>query len=331
MQPGRPWPTALWRLYREIRRPRPALLQTWLPHSDLLGFLIGRAAGVHTICWNVRSAELARADHPASLFAVLKMLAWLSARPACVVSNSTAGRRAHESIGYRPRRWEVIPNGVDASEFSPSRERRCRFRERLGFPEATPLVGLVGRFHAMKDHGTFIDAAAIVARARPDVRFVMVGRGINSSNAQVAEPIARRDLTDACILVDERTNTSEIFPAFDVAVSSSYSEAFPNVVAEAMACGVPCVVTDVGESAAIVGDTGVVVPAPEPGGAGGRHHPPAESRRTGRGRHSGARLAHGSSPSIHSIRWSNDTSACTKTLCRRPHVRNSRPHRPRSD
>lgn len=264
MRAGRPTPPAVWRLFRTIRQARPDILQTWLPHADLLGQLVGSAAGVKTICWNIRSAELARADHPASLFWVLRWLSSLSHRPACIVTNSSAGKRAHQALGYRPRRWEFIPNGIDVERFVPSADRRHEFRERRGLSPTAPVVGMVGRYHAMKDHATFVDAAALVLQARPDARFVIVGRGVGPDNGALTERVRAGRLADAMLLEGECEDAAAVFPAFDVAVSSSYSEAFPNVIAEAMACGVPCVVTDAGDSAKIVGPAGIVVPIREP-------------------------------------------------------------------
>ena len=264
MKPALPSPMALWRLQRAVRRARPDILQTWLFHADFLGLLAGRATGTESICWNIRCAELRQADHPASLFLLLRILAKLSPLPAAVIVNSQAGRLAHEALGYHPRRWELIPNGIDLETFVPSQERRNLWRQATGIAIDAPVVGLVARYHPMKDHATFLDAAAAVAASLPDVHFVMAGRRVDSTNAALVESIARRGLAGRVSLCGEVADTPSLFCALDVAVSASYSEAFPNVVGEAMACGVPCVVTDAGDSARIVGRTGVVVPTRDP-------------------------------------------------------------------
>jgi glycosyltransferase involved in cell wall biosynthesis len=264
MKPSRPNLMALWRLQRALRRARPDILQTWLFHADFLGLVAGRAAGIRSICWNIRCAELRKVDHPASLFFLLRILARLSSLPVAVVVNSEAGRSAHEALGYHPRRWEFIPNGIDVEAFGPSEERRDRWRQATGLARDTPVVGLVARYHPIKDHATFLDAAAAVAASMPDVHFMMAGRGADPTNVALVEAVARRGLAGRISLCGEVTDTPSLFCAFDVAVSASYSEAFPNVVGEAMACGVPCVVTDAGDSARIVGGTGVVVPTRDP-------------------------------------------------------------------
>ena len=253
-------PSAIWRLLQVIRRHHPAILQTWLYHADLLGLLAGRACGVPVVGWNVRCAELNPRDHSRSLFWVLRTLARLSRIPQFVVVNSNAGRRAHAAIGYRPRRWELIPNGFDTDTFAPSEEARRAVREERRIPDNAPVVGLIARYHAMKDHATFLHAAARIVAARPDVQFILAGRLVDGTNGELVGLIEKLGLTSCAHLLGEVSRPARLMAGLDVAVSSSYSEGFPNVVAEAMAVGVPVVATDAGDTARIVGDTGTVVP-----------------------------------------------------------------------
>jgi glycosyltransferase involved in cell wall biosynthesis len=263
LRPGRPNPLALVRLWSLLRGFRPDLVQTWLYHADLAGLLAGLAARVPHIVWNIRCAELDPRDHPRSLPMLLRALAFSSRIPDAVICNSEAGRLAHERLGYLPRRWEIIPNGFDTDRFKPSPDARRRLRSELGLPEETPLVGLLARYHPMKDHITFLRATRVVADHRPDVHFVAAGRGV-AENVALNDIVRDLGLTGRVHLSAESTDAAGFLAGLDLAVSSSYSEAFPNVVAEAMACGTPCVVTDVGASAAIVGATGVVVPPRDP-------------------------------------------------------------------
>jgi glycosyltransferase involved in cell wall biosynthesis len=253
----------LWHLVRLLRRLRPDIVQTWLYHADLAGLVAATIARVPHVVWNLRCAELDPRDHPRSLPALLRTLALVSRWPDAVICNAEAGRRAHERLGYTPRRWEIIPNGYDTNAFRPSPGARSSLKHQLGIGDDAMLVGLLARFHPMKDHGTFINAARLVTAAQPNVHFVAAGRGVES-----APPINRLlddlKLRDRVHLLPEQADASRFLAALDVAVSSSYGEAFPNVVAEAMACGVPCVVTDVGDSAGIVGSAGVVVPPRDP-------------------------------------------------------------------
>jgi len=256
-------PRALWRLVTLLRQLRPTVLQTWLYHADLAGILAGRLAGVPAVAWNIRCAGLEPGDHSRLLRPMLSLLALLSARPAAVVCNSDAGRLAHERLGYHPRRWIMLPNGFDVDALTPDDGARIGLRRELGLAEDVTLVGVVARLHPMKDHATFLMAAAAIATRRRDVHFLLVGRGVTAS-VELGTLIRKLGLDSLVHRMEERLDARAVFGALDVAVSSSYSEAFPNVVAEAMACGTPCVVTDTGESAAIVGETGLVVPIRDP-------------------------------------------------------------------
>jgi glycosyltransferase involved in cell wall biosynthesis len=248
---------------RAVRRLRPEILQTWLYHADFIGMIVARLAGVPALAWNVRCAKLDRKDHPSSLFWFLRILAAGSSQPGVVVANSRAGIAAHEALGYKPRRWQLIPNGFDVTQ-KPAAGAALRVRQELGVGVDVPLVGLIARYHVMKDHRTFLTAAAQVAAAMPAVRFVLAGRGIGHENAELMQDVQALRLTDRVHLLGEVAAPAEVMAALDVAVSSSYSEAFPNVVGEAMAAGVPVVATDAGDSRHIVGGAGRVVPVRDP-------------------------------------------------------------------
>ena len=262
LTPGSATPRALWRLARLIRRHRPHIIQTWLYHADFAGTLASMLTRTPVV-WNLRCAELDRRDHPRSLPVLLKLLAFLSKRPAAIVCNSSAGRRAHEGLGYMPRRWELIPNGFDVDAFRPEPEARIELRRELGLSPAMAIAGLLARFHPMKDHDTFLRAAAVVSSRRPDVHFVAAGRSI-AGNTALEETIRQLGIGSRVHLLPERGNAARFLAACDVVVSSSYGEAFPNVIGEAMACGIPCVATNVGDTADIVGDAGVLVAPRDP-------------------------------------------------------------------
>jgi glycosyltransferase involved in cell wall biosynthesis/uncharacterized SAM-binding protein YcdF (DUF218 family) len=247
-------------LYRAIKMQQPAIVQTWLYHADLLGLVAARMAGDAAVAWNVRCSLLAPGDVPHSTRWLTRFLAPISTRPDAVLFNSTAGREAHRALGYRPRRSEVIPNGFDLEERRPDAVKRKEFREEIGVNDSTFVVGMIARFHRMKDQSTFLAAAGQLKAMGQSIRFVLVGLNHTWDNKALLAEINQYGLGDRITLLGIRQDVPRIMAGLDCLVSTSTSEGFPNVIGEAMACGVPCVATDAGDSRLIVGNTGVILP-----------------------------------------------------------------------
>ena len=258
MRFGIPNPLAATRLLHIIKQKRPHILQTWMYHADLLGLLVGKLAHVPSILWNIQCSNLPD-DNWLSAF-VRRMLVPLSPLPGAVLTNSHSGLRFHKAFGYRPKRWQYIPNPLDLSEFRPNPEARTWLRAQLKLQSKAILVGLIARFHPVKDHYTFIEAAKLLAAGNSAINFVLVGLDIDGTNSKLVRMIKSTGIEDRFHLLGQRADVSRIISGLDLLCSSSYSEGSSNVIAEAMACGVPCVVTDVGDSAFIVQNTGKVVP-----------------------------------------------------------------------
>jgi glycosyltransferase involved in cell wall biosynthesis len=182
MQPGMPSPRAFARLLRILREVRPDILQTWLYHADLLGLLAGKLTGVPSILWNLQCSFIDMTRYRLLSGMVLRMLVSLSARPDIVLSNSQAGIRFHESLGYKPKRWMYVPNPLDVEKFRPDPGARVELRRELGIAPDAMLIGLVARFDPMKDHSNFIAAARLLSDYRADLHFVLIGRKIDTSN-----------------------------------------------------------------------------------------------------------------------------------------------------
>jgi glycosyltransferase involved in cell wall biosynthesis len=254
-----PDPIGLLRLRRVLREFRPDILQTWLYHADLLGLAAWRLGWAPRLVWNVRSTETVGSA------VVRRLLARWSGLPDAVIVNSLEGRRFHEALGYRPRRWVHIPNGFEASMLKPDAEAGKRQREALGIGDDAFVILLPARYHPMKDHATFLSAAALFARIRPEARFVMAGSGIESGNRALTDLISAEGIGEHVLLLGERRDLAAIYPIADVVtLSSAFGEGFPNVLAEAMCCGIPCVATDIGDAAEIVDETGMIVPPRDP-------------------------------------------------------------------
>ena len=261
MQRGRPDPRGLLRLVRLLNTLKPALVQSWLYHADLLSLIAAWKANPIPLVWNLRCSEMDFKYYPYQTRLVLRLLSFCSHVPAAVVVNSLAGQQYHQRLGYRPRRWEVIANGFDMDRFRPDRSIGPKLREELGLPQDTVLLALVARVDPMKDHAVFLAAARQVATARAHAHFVLAGNGTETLIPRVAE----LGLSGRVHFLGSYRHMDRLIPGIDIAcLSSAFGEGFPNVLGEAMAAGVPCIGTDVGDIRAIIGRTGIVVPPRDP-------------------------------------------------------------------
>lgn len=260
MVPGRINLVAFWRMKQRLREIAPDVVHTWMYHADLLGGLAARLAGVPAIAWCIRHGDPRQGIGNQITLGVVRTCALFSSCvPDKILCCSNMARQVHVETGYDANKFLVIPNGFDIARFKPDESARSSVREELGLAPETQLVGLLGRFHLQKNYTGFIEAAARLHNQRPAVHFVLAGSGIEESNRALIEPIVASGLSQVMHLLGPRHDVPRLMAALDVMASSSIDEAFPNVLGEAMACGVPCAVTDVGDSASIVGDTGRVV------------------------------------------------------------------------
>jgi glycosyltransferase involved in cell wall biosynthesis len=166
----------------------------------------------------------------------------------------------HVRVGYKPRRWLVLPNGFDTQKFSPDDLARKNIRNQLGIDDSDFVVGMVGRYHRMKGFDLFAKAAGIAAQRNPRLRFVLVGTDVSEKNEELANMFKAMGICSRVLLLGQRRDIPDVMNGFDLLANTSTSEGFPNVVGEAMSCGLPCVVTDVGDSGIIVGQTGALIP-----------------------------------------------------------------------
>ena len=254
----------LGRLAAIMRAARPAVVHSWLYHADLMATLALALSGrrrATRLVWGVRCSDMDMHRYARSTRLILKLLPSLSSRTDLVLCNSNAGRTVHERLGYRPPRWRVVPNGVDVDRFRPRPGERAGIRAELGLYDGSFVVGMCARVDPMKDHDNFVKAAALFAETAPEARFVLVGAGTDEPGSALNRAIAVSGIAGRFVRLGQRQDIDRVCAALDVAtLSSAFGEGFPNVLAEAMACGVPCVATDVGDSASIIGDTGLVVP-----------------------------------------------------------------------
>ena len=248
----------LLRLIHMVRSYRPDVLHSYI--SNLVTVVVQPFLTSTKIVWGVRSSymDFSRYDW---LFRVSYGLACrLSHSADLIIANSHAGRRDHVADGYPEKKMVVIPNGIDTDRFRPNQEARVRIRAEWGVTEDEELVGLVGRLDPMKDHETFLEAAFALSQSRQSVRFVCVGDGHPDYRAMLQDRARSMGLGDRILWAGTRTDVVDVYSALDTLVSCSSGEGFSNVIAEAMACGIPCVVTDVGDSRLVIGSLGELIP-----------------------------------------------------------------------
>jgi glycosyltransferase involved in cell wall biosynthesis len=257
------------------QRIAPQLIQGWMYHGNLMASLAAVALrktaprnvlGQKPVLWNIRQTVYDLRRERWLTAKLIRQGARLSSGPAAIIYNSQTSASQHEELGYRAEKRVIIPNGFDCQVLRPDEAARKAVRAELGITDDTVLVGLVARYHPMKDHVGFLKAAALVVQSHPQTRFVLVGAGVSSTQPELAEGIQQNELGDRVILLRERSDIPRLNNAFDIGCSASaWGEGFSNSIGEAMACGVPCAVTNVGDSAYIVADTGFVAPprAPE--------------------------------------------------------------------
>jgi glycosyltransferase involved in cell wall biosynthesis len=257
----RPDPRRLLALAAHLRASRPDVIQTWMYHADLLGGLAGRLATRAPVVWGIHNLSLDAATTRGTTRAIVSACARLSRLvPARIVCVSRAARDVHVAAGYAAERFEVIPNGFDLGRFRPDAAARAEVRAEVGVPDGALLIGHLARVAPPKDPVTFLRAAGRVAPRLPSARFLLAGEGATAESPALARAIEEARLGDRVQLLGRRDDVPRLLNALDVSTLSSSGEAFPLVVGEAMACGVPCVASDVGDSAFLLGDTGQTFP-----------------------------------------------------------------------
>ncbi|HEY8185275.1 MAG TPA: glycosyltransferase [Pyrinomonadaceae bacterium] len=257
-----PGPRSVKRLVQIVRKTRPEVIHGWMYHGNLAAqFAAAFAHERPAVLWSVHQSLYSFAYEKWLTALVIRLDACISRAPRRIVYVSKTSASQHEAIGYKKEKTLVFHPGFDTEKFAPSEEARLGVRRELGLQDDAILIGLIGRYHPVKDHGNFLRAAEMLSRNHSKVRFVMCGKGVDHKNAELRALIRERRLEGNTFLLGERLDIERIVVALDIAASSSCSEGFPNVIGEAMSAGVPCVATAVSDLPEIVGPTGRLVPA----------------------------------------------------------------------
>jgi glycosyltransferase involved in cell wall biosynthesis len=254
------------KLFKLLRRLKPNIVQTWMYHADLFGGFVARLAGFNKVFWNIRHSRLLPDDSKKSTIIVAKLCAFFSGIiPKGIVCCAEEAMRVHSNMGYKKRKMTVIANGYDTSLFKPDEKFKFQLRDELGIGPTELVLGMVGRFHPQKNHLGLLEALSIVKKSFSDFKFLLIGRNLNQNNQILVGKIKRYDLESNIFLLNQRSNIPAFMNSLDINILASKSgEGFPNVLAEAMSCGIPCVTTNVGDAQLIVANTGWVLPPNDP-------------------------------------------------------------------
>ena len=251
-------------LKRIIANERPDVLYSFAGNAAMLvSRLASLAPDATKLVWGIRGSgqPLKLRSGDLKYKASLRLLAWLSRTVPLAIYNSEAGLTFRRSTGHRFRRELVIPNGIDTERFTPDSEARDSLRREWGINDGETLIGAAGRIVPEKGLDHFITAVSAVKKARPRTRVVIAGDGNPEYKRKLDAICAGSGLGGSVVWAGQLKDMDRFYSSLDLFCSPSCGEGFPNVVAEAMACGVPCVATDAGDSAAIIDGLGIVVPA----------------------------------------------------------------------
>ncbi|MDC1450340.1 glycosyltransferase [Candidatus Thioglobus sp.] len=248
------------KLFRYLSNVKPDVVQTWMYHADLIGGVIAKIIKIKHIVWNVRTSFLTGDSIKFSTKVVVRLCSFFSKNiPDKIITCSNNAALFHKSIGYKSN-FITIDNGFDKNKLYPSKSLRSYMRKKISVSDDTFLIGMIARFDPQKDHENAINALTILKKSTKNFKCIFVGKDMDNSNSYIKNLLEKFNLVDNVILFGQSININEIMNAIDLHIlSSSYGEGFPNVVAEAMMCGTPCIVTNVGDSSRIVGNTGWVV------------------------------------------------------------------------
>ncbi|BCY16246.1 MAG: glycosyltransferase [Chloroflexi bacterium] len=251
-------------LTKIIRAEKPDILCSYLVAANLLALIFRDFWKVPHVITSIRHSFLRKEDYDWTASFMYWVEDHLSFRADRVIINSFVGARQAEERGIPSSKIVVIPNGIDTDRFVPSVNLREETRRKLGYSSLDMVIGMVGRLDPVKDHSTFIKASAYLIDKNPHFRFLIVGDGSDDYSNRIRSEISRAGLDTVFQILPAERDPVPVYNALDICVSASVGEGFSNVIAEAMSCGVPCVVTDVGDSGMIVGETGRVIPAGDP-------------------------------------------------------------------
>jgi len=261
MSPGKPSVFKFFKLIRLIKTEQPDVVQTWMYHADLLGGIAAKLAGVKRVFWGVRMSNLEKGKSTPLTLWIARLCALLSKWvPEKIICCANKALTVHAEIGYDAEKMLMIPNGYDLVRFNRAEFEGTQLRNDLVLGTEEFVIGCVGRFDPLKDHSNLLQALALASQ-QVSVRCLLVGKGLSPDNDALMARITALGLEDRVVLAGQRKDIPSVMNSLNLHVLSSSSEGFPNVLAEAMACGTPCISTNVGDAMEILGDASLCCPA----------------------------------------------------------------------
>jgi glycosyltransferase involved in cell wall biosynthesis len=252
-------------LVRTIRKLRPRALYSFMPSANIAAAVLRPWHKVETLAWGIRASDMSTSHTDLFLRGVSRLEVALSGIPEVIISNSISGRDAHIKRGFSPKQFKVIPNAINSDRFKFDAEKRHALRTKLSLADDTPLIGMIARFDPMKDYETFLRGAAVLRERGFSGRFICLGSGNEKLFQEFKTKAIKLGLSEHLHWLAPTADPVEIYSALDVFVlTSGYGEGFSNVIGEAMACGLPCVVTQVGDGPQIVTQEDYIVPVGNP-------------------------------------------------------------------
>lgn len=237
------------------------IIQSWMYHADLFSFIVSLFVKPQKLIWGIRRSNLEKDKNKKSTLLIAKINSFLSNRVVNkIVSCSKIATEVHSDYGYCKEKIVTIPNGFSLEKYKYFKEAKEKIIDELKINKNNKILTLVGRWNILKDHNNCLEALKILKEKRDDFTMIFCGTGVDPTNKELVRMIKEKKLENNVIILGRRKDIPNIMSATDIYISSSSGEGFPNVVGEAMACECPCIVTDVGDSAYIVGDTGIVIP-----------------------------------------------------------------------